>query len=198
MSPIVSDLKGKKLLIMGGIAAACDIVKKAKEMGLYVIVTDYYENSPAKRIADESYMVSTTDVEAVVDLCKNKKVDGVITGYIEFMLPYYCEVCRRLALPCYATKEQIMLTNNKRKFKNLCRNNEIKVPEDYHVDGSFKREDLDRIEYPVVVKPADNGGARGISICRTESELKAAHKKAESFSRSGEVVVERYVEGDEV
>jgi formate-dependent phosphoribosylglycinamide formyltransferase (GAR transformylase) len=64
------DLSGKRLLIMGGVPNARDIVKKAHELGVHVMVTDYLEDSPAKKIADESFMVSTTDIDAVVKLCQ--------------------------------------------------------------------------------------------------------------------------------
>ncbi|MGI6328764.1 MAG: hypothetical protein ACOX1I_07415 [Dethiobacteria bacterium] len=68
-------LKGKKLLIMGGPALACDIVKKARLLGIYTIVTDWYPESlsPAKKIADESFMISTSDVDAVVSLIRQEK-----------------------------------------------------------------------------------------------------------------------------
>ena len=90
-------------------------------MNVYLMVTDYLEDSPGKKIADKSFMVSTTDVDAVVQLIKEEKVYGVLTGFIEFMLPYYQKVCEKAGIKCYATKEQIEITTNKSKFKQLCR-----------------------------------------------------------------------------
>ena len=104
----------------GGVALACDIVKKAQELGVYVMVTDYLEDSPAKKIADESFMISTTDIDAVVKLCQDQRVDGVFTGYIDSMLPYCCDVCERLGLPFYATRKQLEYTVDKRRFKDIC------------------------------------------------------------------------------
>ena len=69
----------KKLLVLGGTSISKEIVYAAHEMGIEVYVTDYYEDSPAKKIADKSFMVSATDVDAVVDLIKKESIDGVIT-----------------------------------------------------------------------------------------------------------------------
>ena len=74
------DFTGKKILILAGASVHNKVVRAAKEMGLYVIVTDYLEPhlSPAKQIADESWMYSITDVDAIVDRCRQEKVDAVL------------------------------------------------------------------------------------------------------------------------
>ena len=97
------NLIGKKLLVLGGTNMSCEIVQKAKELGLYVIVADYDENAPAKIIADKASMVSATDVDAVVNLIKEEGIDGILTGFIELLLPFYQQICEKAKLPCYAT-----------------------------------------------------------------------------------------------
>jgi biotin carboxylase len=94
-------------------------------------------------------------------------------------------------LPCYATKEQIEITTDKVKFKNLCKEFEIPVVEEYKID------DIDKIVFPVLVKPADNSGARGISICYDKEQLHNAHNIALNFSESKKVIIERYIEATE-
>lgn len=192
------NLKGKKLLVMGGINLACDIVTKAKEMGVYVIVTDYLEDSPAKKIADKSFLVSTTDVEALVELCKKEKVDGVFTNYIDSMLPYAQKVCERLGMPFLATQEQLELIVNKQKAKNLCKLHGIPVPKQFRLTSEFLRSDLDNIKYPVLTKPVDNSGQRGIVICHNEKELLKGFSESMNYSKSKNVIVEEYLEGDYV
>jgi formate-dependent phosphoribosylglycinamide formyltransferase (GAR transformylase) len=73
----------KVLLVLGGLAQVCDIVEDAKKKGVYVIVADYLESSPAKKMADESHMISITDVEGIVQLCKERHVDGVMNYCID-------------------------------------------------------------------------------------------------------------------
>ncbi|NLY61949.1 MAG: ATP-grasp domain-containing protein [Clostridiales bacterium] len=196
----MDTLKGKRLLILGGNRISCEIVKRAQEMGIYVMVTDWYpiKNSPAKQIADEAFLVSTADVDAVVQLIKEKKVDGVFTGFTDSVLPYYARICEKAGLPCYGTEKQFQIMINKRKYKELCKKFGVPTVEEYTIDDSFKDEDFDRIKYPVLVKPADNSGARGITICRSKEDLKEAYNKAVTFSQSKEVLVERYIEGKEV
>ncbi len=89
----------KRLLVLGGQQKFCDIILRAREMGIYTIVTDWYEDSPAKRIADKAYMVSTSDVEGILQLIRDEQIDGVITGYIDSTLPYYYEICQSFAAP---------------------------------------------------------------------------------------------------
>lgn len=194
----MNDMSGKRLLIMGGVKLACNIVNTAKKMGIYTIVTDYLEESPAKKIADESFMVSTTDVDAVVQLTKDIKADGVFTSYVDSILPYYQQVCEKAGFPFYATKEQIQITTDKQKFKQLCQENGLPVIYQYRLDSDFNSEDLDRIMYPVVTKPVDSSGSRGISICWNQGELIVNYEKALAFSKSKKVIVEKYMTGDEV
>lgn len=185
------DVSNKRLLVLGGVSLACDIVNKAHEMGVYVMVTDYLPDSPAKKLADESFMVSTTDVDSIIRLCREKQVDGVFTGYIDSLLPYCCEVCEHLGLPFYATQEQLKHTINKRYFKDICIQCGVPVAKDYNLD------DL-HIPFPIVVKPADNSGSRGFAICHSRQELETAYQNALTLSKSQTVIIEDYLEGREV
>jgi len=192
------DFKNKKLLILGGNSLSCEIIKEAKKNGAYVIVTDYLENSPGKIIADKSFMISTTDVEAVVDLIKKEKVDGILTGFIDSMLPYYVDICSLAKVPCYLTKEHVDITTNKIKFKNLCKKFNVPVVEDYELSYPLKQEEIDKIKYPVLIKPIDNSGGRGIFICENSKELLLNYEKSLEFSPSKTLLVERYMECKEV
>ena len=112
----------KKLLILGGVQAACDIVRKAQEMGIYTIVTDWYEEnrSPAKKIADKSYMISIADIDEILKMIKEENISGIITGFTDSYLEYYYKICKAANLPCYGTLEQFEICTNKDKFKKIC------------------------------------------------------------------------------
>ena len=101
------DLRGKKLLILGGVKLACDIVKSARAMGVYVVVADYNVDSPAKQIADEGVLINAMDVDAIVDYCRKAHIDGITTGFVDILLQPCFEACRRLGLPCYLTQKMI-------------------------------------------------------------------------------------------
>lgn len=189
--------QGKKLLILGGVVLSHEIIKQAKKQGVYVLVTDYLEDSPGKKIADKSFMVSTTDVEGVVKLIKEEKIDGMLTGFIDSMLPYYQKICEKAGLPCYITKEQADITTNKKRFKELCRRFNVPTVEEYEIEYPFALEDIKHINYPVLIKPTDNSGGRGIHICENPEELFRDYKKTLSFSSSKKVLIERYMAAKE-
>ena len=193
----MADLNGKRLLIMGGVTKAIDIVKTAQEMGVYVLVTDYLTDSPAKKVADESSMTSTTDVDAVVQLCNDKNVDGVFTGYIDSMLPYCCDVCNKLNLPFYATKDQIEICIDKEKFKTACNKYGVPTIQEYTLNEDLLEDDLKNIVYPIILKPVDNSGSRGIFVCHNEEELRTYYPQSLEFSPSKNVIVEQYIEDHE-
>lgn len=189
----MKNLKGKRLLIMGGMQISCEIVRKAKAMGIYTIVADYYpvEKSPAKRIADKAIGVSVTDVDAVVSVIKEEAVDGVIVGFNDMLLPFYADICKKAGLPCYGTKEQFETLIAKDQYKALCRKFGVPTIQEYDIN------DKD-IKYPVLVKPVDSSGSRGITICHNREELEDAVEKGKKASKTGKVLIERYMDGREV
>ena len=188
------NLKGKRLLILGGARLSCEIVKHAKALGIVTAVTDYYplEKCPAKQAADEAYFEDTSDTEAMAAFIREKKFDGVITGFTDSVLPYYAEMCEKAGLPAYGTKEQFDIFIDKKKYKKLLREFDIPTIPEY-------RDDTDEdIVYPVIVKPSESSGARGITICYTEEELKPAIKYASCVSEDNAAIVERYIDKPEV
>lgn len=188
-----TNLRGKRLLIMGGMRISCEIVRKAKEMGIVAIVADYYpkEQSPAKLIADEDIQVSVTDVDAVVEVIKRENIDGVFVGFNDMLLPYYADICTKAGLPCYGTKNQFETLIAKDKYKALCRKFGVPTIQEYDVN------DTD-IRYPILVKPVDSSGSRGITICHNLQELEKAVEIGKEASKTGKVLIERYMDGREV
>lgn len=191
-------LKGKKLLVIGSDAINLNIVNAAREMGVYTIAVDGitdYSKAPAKRAADEAWDVNYFDTDTIVQMCRNAGVDGVLAGYSEFRVLAACRIANKLGTPFYATEEQINLTRNKRSFKDACQQYDIPTPKDYCFTYPMSQEEKAAIEYPVIVKPADYAGRKGISICYCAEELDAALEYALSKSESKTVVVEDYLEG---
>ncbi len=188
------DLRGKKLLVLGGTRLSGEIIKQARQQGVCVLVTDYLEDSPGKKIADKSFMVSTTDVGAVVKLLKEEQIDGMITGFIDSMLPYYQEICEKAGIPCYGTKKQFELATNKIQFKELCQAFDIPTVKGYRLPYPFDLHSLTQLSYPVLTKPADNSGGRGIYICKDADELLINLEKSLLFSPRKKVLVEEYMD----
>ena len=184
------ELKGKKLLILAGASLHIKIVKAAKELGVYTIVTDNLkpEDSPAKLIADEFWMNNIFDIDNIVQRCKEEKVDGVITFCIDPTQIPYQRICEKLNLPCYGTKEQFRIFTNKQLFKDFCKKYNVNVIPEY------SRNDIlnNNVNYPVLVKPTDSRGSRGINICYNQKEVLNAMNIASNESSDKGVIIEQY------
>ena len=165
------DQNKKSILFLGGTAAMRDAVDLANKKNYRTIVLDYFSDSPSKQIADKSYLVSTTDIDAVLDIAKIEHIDGVFTGYSDVNLLPAQIIAEKLNLPFYATKHQIEVTTNKLLFKQTCREYGIPVVPEYSLDEKMSDSELCKINYPVIIKPTDSYSSKGVSVCNNEDEL---------------------------
>lgn len=186
----MNDVYGKTILILGGNTDGVETVKNANEMGLKTIVVDPIPGSPAKKIAWKSYDVDAIDLEALVKICEDQRIDGVFVALSERLLETYCRLCAKIGVPCYCTLEQVAIFCDKIAFKAKCREYDIPVVNDYFLN--------DNIPYPVIVKPADSSGSKGISVCYNREELETAIERAKSFSHTARYIIEDYLQGDQV
>ena len=171
------------------------IIDKAHELGIRVVIANWYsvDDAPAKAYADMSYTVDIFDVPAMMDIVKRENIDGIFTGFTDSHLHIYEKLCREAGMPCFTCEGLVDVMTDKALFKAKCYEAGLTVIDEYDVqrllsDSSYAV----GIEYPVIVKPVDNSGARGISICSGYASLKNAVDRARKFSGSGNVIVEKY------
>ena len=188
----------KKLLILGGNASSIDIVNAARSLGVYTIVTDWYDThrSPAKKVADEYWNESILETDTLTRLIKENKIDGIITGFTDSYLIPYQRLCELSGLPCYATREVFELTMDKARFKALCRQNDVPVIPEYNIK-SFDAKSINESN-KVIIKPVDNSGSRGVILCSRAEDYQNCLDYALSFSEKKQVVIEKYMELDSV
>lgn len=188
----------KKLLVLGGNTLSCDIINTAKQLGVYTIVTDWYdtERSPAKLIADEYWNEEVFRPDLLAQLVKQKRIDGVLTGFSDSYLFPYQELCELVGLSCYATKEQFEWTTDKSSFKERCRHYEVPVVPEYDINNFDKR--IINKNHKVIIKPVDNSGSRGICICDNPDEFEEKLQYSLGFSEKKQVVIEHYMDCDDV
>lgn len=184
----------KRVLMLGGSLAQIPSIKKAKEMGLYVITCDYLPDNPGHKYADEYYNVSTTDKDKVLNLAKACKVDGIVCYASDPAAPTAAYVAEQLGKPT-SPYNSVEILCNKHKFREFLKNNGFYTP------NMLSAEDFDEIEskinqlsFPLIVKPVDSSGSKGISINHSIKELKNAFERAKEFSRCGRIIVEEVVE----
>ncbi len=190
----MATLQNKRILILGGTIASFDLVKLAKEMGIYTIVADDRETGVAKDIADEQVLISTADIDTLAQYVKDNQVDGVFCSPSEFNIPNAIRLCEKTGLPFYANQEQWNLCNDKRRFKKCCQNNGLPYITDHFNSGDDKSIVCSECQFPVIVKPVDGCGSHGISVCNSTIELSDAIDKALQFSKSGRILIEKYLD----
>lgn len=191
------NLEGKTLLVMDRTALAACAVTRAKELGVKTVVANWYstEDSPSKQVADETVDIDISKIDDMLALIKEKNIDGIFVGWTDSHLPFYAEICEKAGLPCCGTKEQFdILSNDKRRFKDVCLQYGVPVPKEYKLSMEFKPEDLAKIKYPVLVKPADESGSRGIRKCSNEAELIENYTWLYNRSASKKIFVEQYID----
>ncbi len=191
------NLEGKTLLFLDGSALGACAVRRAKELGIHTIVANYYktEKTPGKMVCDEPIEIDFSDVDAMCELVREKHIDGIFVGWTDSNLPYYAEISKRMGLPCCGTEEQFeVFSNDKRKFKEVATQFGVPVPKRYELTMEFLPEDLAKVEYPVLVKPADESGSRGIKRCDNEQELIENFTWLYAYSKSKKIFVEKYID----
>lgn len=180
----MNKCKGKRLLIIGATAYFIDVAKICKKYGILSIVIDYNKNAKAKKYADIALNVDTYDKDAVLEVARKYSVNGVFVGWSDNNLYTAYYVCKMMNLPFYATEEQLNVTTNKKLFKELCRKYNVPVVRELQEDEVEKN-------FPVVVKPVDDGGNRGIGICRNRMEFEEKYRIAKEQSRKKQVIIEK-------
>lgn len=190
------NLKGKKLLVIGGAFQHVKLVQAAKELGVTVYVTDYLpvENAPAKQIADKYFMHNITDIDEIVDMCKREGIDGVISTSLDACQKPYQRICERLGFPCFGTEEQFNVLTDKAAFKKACIKSGVDVITEYTEADFADKETCDKnVGFPILVKPGESRGSRGQSICHSYEEALEGIAFAKAESSNGRAVIEKYM-----
>lgn len=192
-------LQNKRLLILGSTPNLAGVVKTAQEMGIYVLVTDFkkLEEAPAKQIADEYADISLADTDAVVQYIKEKKVDGVLTGFSDSYIPYYREICEKAGLPCYGDVHTFDIATDKMCFQQACDGSGVTtIPGTNAYTYEEALAFAGKNGYPLMLKPADNAGSRGVIKCESEAEMPDAYAYALSYSPSKNVICQKFMDCD--
>ena len=200
MSLSNKQLQGKKLLLLAGnLVGTDDIIKYARANGVYTIVTDYlpFEKSFGKQLADESWNISTADLDLLKERIIENKIDGVFAGVGEFNMLKAMELCHQLGGHFYCTKDQWDLIENKDSFRKLCEKYKVPCPNTFFTGSDVPITVLKTIEFPVIVKPVDASSSIGITICKDEASLKDAIPVALNSSESRRIIIEEFFEGEE-
>lgn len=195
----MKKFENKTLLVLGSNVGSTDIVSYAKREGAHTIVVDYYppERSEAKKIADESFLVSTADLDALDKIIEERGIDGVLAGISEFNLLRAMELSKRHNLPFYCTEKQWDSVESKELFRSLCRKNDVPCPKTWFTGKEIPDRAWRNFRYPLVVKPVDASTSAGVFICHNSKELRAHYKESINKSNKKTIIIEEFVAGNE-
>lgn len=190
----------KRVLMLGASCFYLDAYKYARKNNIYTIAVDMRDEQKAicKQIADVSYMTSTKDIEALIEIAEKEKVNGIYVGASETNMPVAIELSKRLGISFYCKSEQWAIGTNKRLFKEMCIRHRVPVTKFYNVNSENYMTMSKVLEYPVVTKPVDNNGSTGITVCRNVDEFLNGYEKALGNSKTADVLVEEYMPYDSV
>lgn len=201
MNVIYPSLNGKKLLILGGGAQMVNVTKLAQQMGCEVHIVDYYDTlrSPAKLIANAYSDISIFDTDAVVNYIKENNIDGALAGFTDSYLLQYKTICEAAGLPYYGSDTAFGVATDKMLFKKACIKSGVGViPGTNAYDFDTVLEFSHKNGYPLILKPTDNSGSRGVIKCESADKLKECYEYALSYSKSKNVIVEKFMECESV
>lgn len=189
--------KKKILFLGGGSPCTCEMIQYAKKLGLYTIVTDWFDlsHSTAKRMADAYWDVSFMDLDILEEKCREEGIEAVLAATSESATEAMIELCDRLSLPCFSSKETFHYEKDKADFKEICKKMGVPVPKAIILKDGYDETLIDGLEFPVVVKAVDCTAGRGITYCESREEVKIAYEKARSVSKSLKVIIEKKIDG---
>lgn len=186
----------KRLLIIGASILQVPAIVRAKEMGLYVAVLDYNPNAVGIPLADEYFNVSTIDAEGVYGAARDFKADGIMTLATDMPMRSLAYACEKLGLVGISTDTAIKSTDKAEMIYAFAEHG-VRHPL-YKVVSDMNNLDATQFEYPLITKPTDNSGSRGVHLVNTPEELKEAIAYSSENGREGDVIIEEYMCGPEV
>ncbi|MCR5781234.1 MAG: ATP-grasp domain-containing protein [Clostridia bacterium] len=191
------EYTGKRILFLGAPIFQIPVIQKAKEMGLRTGIVDINEKSSALPYADDKFICSLRDPEAVLKIAREYKPDGIVIGTLDTSVRTAAYVANALNLPGH-TMEAALNATDKVRMLEAFEKGGVAHPA-YQV---VKKADIDTFEmtlpYPVISKPVDSAGGRGVSIIRNDGELRDAVRFSSDTGLSGDILIEEYMRGSEV
>src|SRR6056297_1084185 len=187
-----------RLLILGGGRAQLSAIKKTKELGHQVIVSDYLKDAPGRALADHAELVSTFNIKDNVRVGRKYDIDGVMTIGTDQPVYTAAAVADELNLNTLIDEKTAKAVTNKKVMKNIFKKNKIPTAKFKIIDKNFKQKNLKEINFPAVIKPLDSQGQRGVCKINSTEEVSRYFKDVLKFSREDEILIEEYYESNEI
>ncbi len=187
-------MKQKKLMLLGGLRYLLPIIEEAHKLGIYVITADYLPNNIAHQYSDEYCNVSIIDKQAVLQAAQRLQIDGILSHAVDPGVVTAAYVAEQMGLPFQCSYKAACILQDKSLFRKFLADHGFNCP---HAKGYDKVEDalkdIDYFEWPVIVKPVDSAGSKGVTKVETSAELPQAIKVALDSSISKKIIIEDFL-----
>lgn len=181
----------KKILLLGGSHRDIPLIKSSQELGYFVITLGSKKSYLGHKYSDKSYLIDFNDLKKVRDIIKNESIDFLLPGCGEESYLNTVILSQEFNIGNFDEIEVVQIIHNKWKFKEFCLKNNISTPKGIYLDKS--NNEIKDLEYPIVVKPTNLSGGRGVQVVKDEEQLKIALNLAKKCS--DEIFLEEYIEG---
>ena len=191
----------KKIMILAGgndQAALMEELRRYFKGDVELILLDMDRNVKALPYADRFLQISTMDRDAVLKVAQEEKIDYILTACGDQPLSTMAYVSAQMGLPCYLTEEEVRDLTNKIYMKQKMVENGIPTAKHFYVDANTKDIDISHLQFPLIVKPVDSNGSKGVKKVMKESELKPLLEEALHYSISKNAIIEEFKEGTEL
>ena len=185
----------KKLMVLGGSRYALPVIETAHKLGAHVITCDYLPDNIAHKYSDQYCNVSIIDKEEVLKIAQELEIDGIMSFACDPGVVTAAYVAEKMGLPSCGSYEAVSILQNKARFRRFLTDNGFNVPKIHSynsVEDAIREKDT--IEYPVIVKPVDSAGSKGVTRVNSPDELFAAVEHAFDYSLGNQIIIEDYLE----
>ena len=187
----------KKLMLLGGLRYLLPVIEAAHRHGIHVITVDYLPDNIAHKYSDEYHNVSIIDKEAVLALAQQLQIDGIMSFAVDPGVVAAAYTAEKMGLPFQCSYEAACILQDKSRFRKFLADNGFKVPNARgysETDDALK--DIDYFNWPVIVKPVDSAGSKGVTRVDAPADLPAAIAHALDCSPSRHYIIEDFLELD--
>ena len=188
-----------KIMVLAGGNDQAALIRLLRERipGVEVILIDYNKDVVAAKYADRHIVESTMDLPKVKEIALREKVDYIMTACGDQPVLTMAVISDELGLPCYLTKRQAVEITNKKFMKRIMLDNDIPTSRFRTFEEGEPIDDAG-LRYPLIVKPVDNNGSKGVRRVENKDELQLYAVEAYKFSLTKTIIVEEFIEGDEI
>ncbi len=185
------------IIIIGAGVFQLPAIIKAKSLGYFVVALDGKEDAEGFSFADQSFVADIKDANACLAIIKDMNPVAIVSMATEIAVVTVAKLCEHFGLPGLSV-EAALNSTNKQRMRKCFEQKSLPSPVSFSITQADAKETATKIGLPVVVKPTDSAGSRGVSIVTTYDQLLKAYHHAKSNSPSGEVLIEEYMDGVEI